>query len=529
MRKRLGSISTEKTTGKAIYARDIRRPGMLTAVIARPPRFGGIVNSFDASGAKAVKGVVDVIAIPQGVAVLAENTWAAVQGRDALKVQWDESKAEHRSSAAMLDEYKTLAATPGTPALTKGDAGSALAKCAKTIEAEFTFPYLAHAPMEPLNCTIEKNADGCEIWAGSQFQTVEQATAAGILGLHPDQVQIHTLWAGGSFGRRATPNADYIAEAASILRASGGNRPIHLVWTREDDIRGGRYRPMFYHSVRAGLDASGKLLAWCHRLVGQSFILGTPLEANLVKNGVDVTAVEGIVDMPYAIPNLQVDWRNAASPVTTLWWRSVGHTHTAHVVEVMIDELAHAAGKDPLSFRLALLEEHLRHAAVLKLAAEKADFGITLPSGKGRGLALHESFHTIVAMVVDVSVTGSTVKVDRVVAAMDCGIAVNPDVIKAQIESGVGFGLGAALRNKITLTDGVVDQANFDTYEPLRLSDMPAVDVHIVKSNQPPTGVGEPGVPPIAPAVSNAIFAATGKRLRSLPFDFELLKSGEKS
>ena len=521
--------STEKTTGKAIYAMDIRRPGMLTAVIARPPRFGGIVNSFDASGAKAVKGVVDVIAIPQGVAVLAENTWAAIQGRDALKVQWDESKAEHRSSAAMLDEYKKLAATPGTPALKKGDADSALAKCAKTIEAEFTFPYLAHAPMEPLNCTIERTADGCEIWAGSQFQTVEQATAAGILGLRPDQVQIHTLWAGGSFGRRATPNADYIAEAASVLRASGGDRPIHLVWTREDDITGGRYRPMFHHSVRAGLDASGKLLAWRHRLAGQSFILGTPLEANLVKSGVDVTAVEGIVDMPYAIPNLHVDWRNAASPVTTLWWRSVGHTHTAHAVEVMIDELAQAANKDPLSFRLALLEEHPRHAAVLKLAAEKADYGTKLPRGKGRGLALHESFHTIVAMVVDVSVTGSTVKVDRVVAAVDCGIAVNPDVIKAQIEGGVGFGLGAALRNKITLTDGVVDQANFDTYQPLRLSEMPAVDVHIVKSDQPPTGVGEPGVPPIAPAVSNAIFAATGKRLRSLPFDFELLKSGEKS
>ena len=286
---------------------------------------------------------------------------------------------------------------------------------------------------------------------------------------------------------------------------------------------------MFYHSVRAGLDASGKLLAWRHRLAGQSFIVGTPLEARMANNGVDVTTVQGIVDMPYAIPNLQVDWRNAASPVTTLWWRSVGNTHTAHAVEVMIDELAHAVNKDPLSFRLALLDDHPRHAAVLKLAAEKANYGEKLPVGKGRGLALHESFHTIVAMVVDVSVTGSTVIVDRVVCALDCGIAVNPDVIRAQIESGVGFGLGAALRGKITLTDGLVDQANFDTYEPLRLSDMPAVDVHIVKSNQPPTGVGEPGVPPIAPAVSNAIFAATGKRLRSLPFDFALLKSGEKS
>jgi len=518
--------SNEKTTGKAIYAQDIRRPGMLTAVIARPPRFGGIVKSFDADGAKAVKGFVDAIAIPQGVAVLAENTWAAIQARDALKVQWDESKAERRSTAAMLDEYKNLAATPGAPAMKKGDADAVLAKCAKTIEAEFTFPYLAHAPMEPLNCTVERTVEGCDIWAGSQSQTVEQSIAAAILRLRPDQVQIHTLWAGGSFGRRSTPNADYIAEAATILKASGGKRPIHLVWTREDDITGGRYRPMFYHSVRAGLDSSGKLLAWRHRLVGQSFIIGTPMEGGLAKDGVDLTAVQGIVDMPYAIPNMQVDWRNATSPVTTLWWRSVGHTHTAHAVEVMIDELAQAANKDPLSFRLALLEEHPRHAAVLKLAAEKAGYGTKLPRGKGRGLALHESFHTIVAMVVDVSVTGSTVKVDRVVAALDCGIAVNPDVIKAQIESGVGFGLGAALRGKITLSDGLVDQANFDTYEPLRLSDMPAVDVHIVKSNQSPTGVGEPGVPPIAPAVSNAIFAATGKRLRSLPFDFELLKSG---
>ncbi len=515
--------SNEKTTGKAIYAQDVRRPGMLTAVIARPPRFGGIVKSFDADGAKAVKGVVDVIAIPQGVAVLAENTWAAIQGRDALKVHWDESKAEHRSSVAILDEYKKLAAARGAPALKKGDADSVLAKCAKTIEAEFTFPYLAHAPMEPLNCTIEKTVTGCEIWAGSQSPTDEQFTAATILGLRPDQVKIHTLWAGGSFGRRSTPNADYIAEAATILKASGGKRPVHLVWTREDDITGGRYRPMFYHLVRAGLDASGEPLAWSHRLAGQSFIVGTPLEADYSKNGVDVTAVEGIVDMPYAIPHMRVDWRNATSPVTTLWWRSAGHSHTTHAVEVMIDELAYAANKDPLQFRLALLKKRPRHAVVLKLAAEKAAFGEKLPSGKGRGLALHESRHTIVAMVVDVSVTGSIVKVDRVVAAVDCGIAINPDVIRAQIESGVGYGLGPALRNKITLTNGLVDQANFDTYEPLRLSDMPAVEVHIVKSNEPPTGIGEPGVPPIAPAISNAIFAATGKRLRSLPFDFELL------
>ena len=518
--------SVDKTTGRTVYALDVRRPGALTAVVARPPRFGGAVKSFDPSAAKAIKGVHDVVAIPAGVAVIARDTWSAIKGRDALKIEWDDSKAEMRSSAAMLAEYRKLAATPGAPAVRRGDAASALAG-ARIVEAEFAFPYLAHAPMEPLNGVIEVKGDGTvELWAGSQFQTVEQATAAAILGLKPEQVKINTLWAGGSFGRRATPNADYIAELAMIGKATGGKAPIHLVWTREDDIKGGRYRPMVVHKVRAGLDAGGNVVGWEQRVVGQSFMFGTALESAYVKDGIDPTAVEGASDMPYEVPNLSVDWHRVSSPVTTLWWRSVGHTHTAQAVEVMMDALAQAAGKDAVEFRLALLKDHPRHAAVLKLAAEKGGWGEKLTGGRGRGIAVHESFNTFVAMVADVTVAkDGAIKVDRVVAAADCGIAVNPDVIRAQIEGGVGYGLGAALRNQITLTDGVVDQSNFDGYEPLRMSDMPRVEVHIVASQAAPTGIGEPGVPPVAPAVSNAIFAATGKRLYSLPWDAGALKS----
>ncbi len=517
--------SNDKTDGKAVYALDIRRPGMKTALVLRPPRFGGTVKSVDDKAARAVPGVVDVVTIPQGVAVVADNTWAAQRGREALVVTWDDAKAEMRSTTQMLADYKAAAEKPGIIATKEGDVDAALKKAAKVVEAEFVFPYLAHAPMEPLNCVIEMTPAGtCEIHAGSQFQTVEHATAAAILGLKMEQVKINTLWAGGSFGRRATPNADYIAEAAQILKATGAKYPVHLVQTREDDIKGGRYRPMFYHKVRAGIDEAGNPLVWSHRLVGQSFVIGTALEPMMVKNGLDHSAVEGASNMPYPVPNVLVDWHNAPSPVSTLWWRSVGHSHTAQAVEVMIDELAHAAGKDPVAYRLGLLKDHPRHRAVLELAVAKAGQD-KLPAGRGRGVAVHESFSSFVAMVADVTVDKNGVKVDRVVAAVDCGIAVNPDVVRAQVEGGIGYGLGHALRNQITFTDGVVDQANFDGYEPLRMSDMPKIEVHIVPSTAAPTGIGEPGVPPIAPAVANAIFAATGKRLRSLPFDLKQLGS----
>jgi len=514
--KRMDSLA--KTTGQAKFALDIRRPNMVRAVIARSPKFGGKVKSFDAKAAKAVKGVVDVVQIPVGVAVLAKDTWSAMQGRKALKIVWDDSAAETRSTKQMLADYKATAANPGAVAGKKGDSAAAMALAAKKVQADYVFPFLAHAPMEPLNAVIELTPDGAEIWAGSQFQTVEQGVTAGVLGLKPEQVKIHTQWAGGSFGRRATPTADYFAEAAMVAKATGGKYPIQLVWSREDDITGGYYRPMFYHKMSAGLDAKGMPVAWEHRLVGHSIGLGTSMEGWLVHNGVDGTSVEGAADQPYAVPNLTVDVHNAQSPVTVLWWRSVGHTHTGYAVETFIDQLAHEAKQDPLAYRLALLDAQPRLATVLKLAADKAGWSKKMPAGKGRGIAAVESFGTAVAQVVEVSKgQDGKIKVDRVVCAVDCGTAVNPDVVKAQMEGGIGYALGSILRDEITFTNGKVDQSNFDAYMPLRISDMPKIEVHILPSGNHPSGVGEPGVPPLGPALANAIFALTGKRITHLP------------
>jgi len=514
--KRVDSVA--KTTGQAKFSLDIRRPGMVRAVIARSPHFGGKVKSFDAREAKAVKGVIDVVQVNNGVAVLAKDTWTAKQARDKLKIVWDDSAAEKRSTKQILADYKAKAAEEGLPAAMKGDTKGAMAKAAKVIEAEYVFPYLAHAPMEPLNAIVQVNPDGAEIWAGSQFQTVEQATAAAILGLKPEQVQIHTTWAGGSFGRRATVTADYIAEAASVAAAVKGKYPVQLVWTREDDITGGYYRPMYYHKMRAGLDADGKVIAWEHRIVGQSIIGGTPFEKVMVKNGIDATSVEGAADMPYAVPNVHVDLHTTTSPVPILWWRSVGHSQNAYAVETFINRLAHEAKQDPLAFRLALMTGQERSAAVLQLAADKAGWGKKMEAGKARGIAVAESFDSHVAQVVEISKDkDGKIKVDRVVCAVDCGVAVNPDVVKAQMEGGIGYGLGAILRDEITFTGGKVDQSNFDSYLPLRITDMPKVEVHIVQSGIHPSGVGEPGVPPLGPALANAIFALTGKSVTHLP------------
>jgi len=525
---RLDSVA--KTNGSAIYSLDIRRPNQVTAVVARAPRFGATVKGFDAAAARTVAGVLDVVQVPTGVAVIARDTWAAMKGREALTVTWDDSTAETRSSEAILAEYRERAKGPGLTASERGDPQVALKGAAKVIEAEFTFPYLAHAAMEPLNATIERAADGgYDVYAGFQFQTVEQATMAAILGVTPDRVRLHSNWAGGSFGRRATPTADYLAEAATVLKASGEKAPVHLVWTREDDMAGGYYRPTVLHKVRAGIDAKGAVVGWDHVMVGKSIMIGSPFEAMIVKNGIDSTTVEGASDTPYALPAYRFGVHNGREGVPVLWWRSVGHTHTAHVMEVMIDELAHAADVDPVAYRLSLLAQAPRLSGVLKLAADKAGWSAKAqnkPQEKGRGLgvAVHESFGSYVAMVADVTAQDSGIRVNRIVAAVDVGVPVNPDVIRAQVEGAVGFALSAVLRNRITLKDGQVQEHNFDAYEPTRMSEMPKVEVHIVPSQAAPTGIGEPGVPVLAPAIANAVFSATGQRLRALPLDLSGVK-----
>jgi len=511
--------SRAKSRGEAVYTIDMKLPDMLTAVIARPPVFGAELVSFDDTAAKAVRGVTDVVAVPQGVAVIGRGFWAAKSGRDALEVTWDESAGETRGSEELMAEYRSLAAGPGDIARQEGDTEAALASAAKVLEADYEFPFLAHAPMEPLDCVVQIGEDGCDIWTGSQIPTVDQGAAATILGLEPAQVRIHTQLAGGSFGRRATPNADMVSEAVSVAKAIGGRAPVRLMWTREDDIQGGRYRPMYFHLLRAGLDDEGRLVAWQHRIVGQSIVRGTPFAGALIQNGIDQTSVEGANNLPYAIPAMTVDLHTTDVDVPVLWWRAVGSTHTAYSTEVFIDELAEAAGRDPVEFRLEMLAGHPRHAGVLKLAAEKAGWGSELPAGRARGIAVHESFHTFVAEVAEVSVADDgTIKVEKVVCAVDCGVAVNPDQVKAQMEGGIGYGLGAVLHNAVTLVDGRVEQSNFHDYLPLRINEMPQVEVHVVASSEAPTGVGEPGVPPIGPAVANAIYKATGRRIRSLPF-----------
>lgn len=514
--------SKRKTTGKAMFAMDVRRPEMLTVVIQRPPYFGATVASFDATEAKKIPGVVDVIRIPAGIAVYANETWAAIRGQRALNINWDTSKAETRSTSEILAEYRHLAATPGRPAGNRGDAVAAISRATKTIDAEYAFPYLAHAPMEPMNGVLEYRGDSAEIWSGSQLPTVDQFALVQGLGVKPQNVNVNVMLGGGSFGRRANPVADWTAEIAQVSKAINGRAPVHVVWTREDDIKGGYYRPMTLHRVKVGLDSSGKISGWQHAIVSKSIFIGTPMEAMAVKNGVDHSSVEGVVDTPYAIPDMAVEYHNPESPVTVLWFRSVGNTHSGFAMETMMDQLAHAAGKDPVAFRLEYLDPKSRDAAVIQLAAEKAGWSGPAPSGsgrgRGRGFAYHYSFGTRVAMVADVSVVSEKIKVDRIVAAVDCGVPIDPDVVVAQIQGAIGFALSTVFRNQVTLNKGLVEQSNFDDYEPTRMREMPAVEVYLVPSTEHPSGIGEPGVPPLAPAVGNALFAATGVRRTSLPF-----------
>jgi isoquinoline 1-oxidoreductase beta subunit len=509
-----------KTDGTAAYAMDYHPEGTLTAVLARSPKFGGKVSAIDDVAAKAVAGVTDVIQISNGVAVVATNYWAAKKGRDALNITWDDSAAETRSSDAMFADYRALLAKPGYEARKEGAGEAGLAGAGKRITADFEFPYLAHAMMEPLNCVVEYTpGEKCVIHSGSQMPTVDQAVTAQILGLPPSQVQVITHVAGGSFGRRATADGDLLTEAAQIAKALNGRAPVKLMWSREDDIRAGKYRPMNVHRMSARVNA-GKIEAWGDRTAIQSIMEGTPF---LPPGAQDVSAIEGANDIPYAIPNISVDVHFVKNPVSVLWWRSVGHTHTAYAKEHFLDMAAKELGRDPVELRRELLAAHARELNVLNVAAEKAGWGTPLEAGadgarRARGVAVHKSFNSYVAEIAEVTVRGDgQFSVDRVVCVVDCGMVINPDVVRAQMEGGIGYGLSSILGEAVTLQDGAPVQSNFFDYNVLRMAQMPKVEVYIVTSAEAPTGVGEPGVPVIGPAVANALFAVTGKPLTKLP------------
>ena len=507
--------SPSKCNGTAIYTIDVKLPGLLTAVLAWPPSFGAKLVSFDAADAKKVKGVTDVVEVPEGVAVVATGTWAALQGRRALKVQWDESASKDLDSETLLARYRTQATQPGTPFAKP--ATSAPSSPVKTVEAVYEFPFLAHATMEPMNCVAWLHDGMLETWSGHQFPSFDHMLAAKAAGLPMDKVKLHTLVSGGSFGRRANAFSDFTVVAVNVAKAIGGRAPVRVQFSREDDTGAGFYRPMYVHAVKAGIDAQGRVVLWEHSIVGQSIMAGGPM-AMMIKDGIDPTSVEGVDKTVYDLPMMAGTLHSPTLAVRPLWWRSVGNTHTAYVMETMIDELAVAAGRDPLAFRLALLDKSPRAAAVLKLAAEKAGWGKSRRAGVAQGIAVHESFDSFVAQVADVSMRNGKIKVERVVCAVDCGVAVNPDVIRAQMEGCIGFALSALYYSEIDLKAGSAVQRNFDTYRAMRIHEMPKVEVHIVPSTEKPTGVGEPGVPPLAPAVANAVAKLGGPRVRRLPF-----------
>ncbi len=507
-----------KTNGTAQFAIDIREPDMLTVVVARPTRFNAKAVSVDDSETRKIAGVVDVKMLPAGIAVYATSMWPALKGRAALKVIWDENGTEKRSTGKLAEEYRALARTPGKVVASHGDAASVLQRAGRVIETEYVFPYLAHAPMEPLDGFLKWDGERAVARFGCQFQTVEHATIAAVLGLKPEHVEIETMYAGGSFGRRAQPSAHHVAELAAAAKAIGPRKPIKLIWTREDDIRGGYYRPMFVHRLRAALE-NGRIAAWSNTVVGQSFIKGTPFEAAMIKDGIDPLAVEGSSEIPYRIANFSCDLHLTDVGVPTLSWRSVGHTHTGYAVECFIDELLQATGKDPVTGRLELMDKKPRHSGALRAVADLANWSGPGPKdGRARGVAVVEAFDSFVAQIAEVSIgAGGEPRVHKVWCAVDCGVAINPDVIRAQMEGGIGFGLGHILFAEVPLVDGRPVPKNFDDYRSLRINEMPDIEVTIVKSAEHPTGVGEPGVPPIGPAVANALARFGLQRPRHLP------------
>lgn len=517
-----------KSSGQQGYGIDMRLPGQLTAVVARPPVFGAKLKSVDDSAAKAVKGVKAVLRVPvdrggEGVAIVADGYWPAKQAREALKLEWDTAAVERVDSARQLEQYRALAKQAGPR---KFDADvSALADQSKAphrIEAEFVFPYLAHAPMEPLNCTVQLQGDRAELWMGSQMPGLDGMAASKVLGVPPQNVKVNVQMAGGGFGRRAIATSDYVVEACAVAKAAkaaGLDAPIRTLWSREDDIQGGYYRPMHLHTARIGFDAEGRVAAWDHVIVGQSIVSGTPFEPMMVKDGIDGTAVEGMKE-PYELP-MRLTVHHPKLNVPVLWWRSVGSTHTAFVMETLVDEIARATRQDPVAYRLKLIGgKHPRHRAALQLAVDKSGYGKKkLPAGHAWGVAMHESFNSVVAYVVEASVKDGKPVLHRATAGVHCNLVVNPRTIEAQVQGGAVMGLSMCLPGAaITLKDGVVEQRNFGDFQVPRITDMPQIAVHTVPSADAPTGMGEPGLPPLAPAFANAIAALTGKPLRELPF-----------
>ena len=515
-----------KSSGQQSYGIDTHLPGQLTAVVLRPPVFGAKIATLDDSAARSIHGVKAVLRVPldrgaEGVAIIGDGYWAAKQGRDAVKVTWDTSEVEKVDTKKQFAQYRELAKQPGNRYY---DADiSPLSTAAKKINAEFTFPYLAHAPMEPLNCTVKFNNDSAELWLGSQMPGLDGMMAARVLGLKPEQVKVNVQMAGGGFGRRAIATSDYVFEACSIAKAvktAGLDVPVRTMWSREDDIRGGYYRPAQFHKASIGLDAHGKVVAWDHVIVGQSITAGTPFEGFMIKNGIDTTGVEGMRE-PYDLP-MKLTVHHPKLNVPVLWWRSVGSTHTAFVMETLVDEIAHASKKDPVAYRLeAYGDKHPRHIAALQLAVEKSGYDKkTLPKGHAWGVAVHESFQTVVAYVVEASIKNGKPVLHRATAGVHCNLAVNPRTIETQVQGAALMGLSMCLPGAaITLKDGVVEQSNFNDFVVPRITEMPEIVVFIVPSAEPPTGMGEPGLPPLAPAFANAITKLTGKPIRQLPFN----------
>ena len=515
--------SPSKCDGSQKFGLDLDLPGMKIALVARPPVFGGRVKSVNDRDARSLEGVRDVFEIPlakgSGVAVVADRFWTAKQARDRLKIEWDLSGVERPDTVQLLARYKQLATTEGKLSLNQGDAKAMdPIPRANRIVAEYEFPYLAHAPMEPLNATVKFDGDKAEAWVPSQFQTMDQAAIGEALGLKPEQVTFHTEFAGGGFGRRAVTDSHVPREAAVIAKRFRGT-PVKLIWSREDDVRGGYYRPMHVHRVEIGIGRDGMPAAWRHVIVGQSLLVGTPF-AMMMKDGVDETAVEGTKDTNYRIPNFHVTVHHPTVNVPVLWWRSVGHTHSAFVMETLVDELATRAKVDPITYRHKLLKTDAKKLhSVLDLLDQKAGWRKALPKGRAAGIACHESFETAVACAVEVSIENNRPRIHRATVAVNCGLAVNPLSVESQFQGGLGFGLTQLMaKGAITLKDGLVEQRNFDGYAPPYIMDVPTtIDVHIVPSTEAPTGCGEPPVPVISPAVVNALTRLTGKRYHTLP------------